>query len=220
MTRLAIGLPCQDQVHAGFALDLARMTGVLGELSDLEYTLIQNRGTIIPQQRATLVRAAQEYQATHILFLDSDMRFPRDLVPRLLSRDEPIVAANYARRRHPVLPTAEHTTQGYLFTPPASAGLVEVTQCGMGVMLIEMRVFDAIAEPWFHLGYTPSTREYVGEDFYFCKRARDAGFQILIDQAISHEIKHAGEMEWTHEHTLITRDAVIPPKPTLELAEA
>jgi len=36
---------------------------------------------------------------SHILFIDSDMTFPQDMIQRLIDRDVDIVAANCARRR-------------------------------------------------------------------------------------------------------------------------
>lgn len=207
--RVAICLPCQDTVAAGFGLDLARLVGYTAK-QDIEHTIIQNRGTIIPQQRATLVWAAQEYQATHVLWIDSDMRFPKDALARLLVHDQPVVACNYSRRRFPVLPTAEGGPNEFLFTNPESSGLVEVTKCGMGLMLVQMEVFASVNEPWFQLGYTRATKEYVGEDFYFCNRLKHAGYKILIDQDLSKEVRHCGEMEWTQQHACITRDTYQP----------
>lgn len=204
--RLAICIPCTDSVNAGFSVDLARLTYYLGQ-AGIETTLIQNRGTIIPQQRAVLVRAAMSWTATHILWLDSDMRFPPNVFHRLLQHKEPIVAVNYARRREPYFPTAEHRELGLLFTTEDSEGLVEVTQCGMGIMLVDMRVYHAIAQPWFAIGFNKSDGEYTGEDFFFCKKAREAGFVTLIDQDLSKEITHVGEMAFTAAHTVVTRDA-------------
>jgi hypothetical protein len=204
--RIAICIPCTDTLNSGFALDLARLTYVLGE-AGIQTTLIQNRGTIIPQQRAVLVRAAMHWTATHILWLDSDMRFPPNVLHRLVQHHEPIVAVNYARRREPYLPTAEHRELGLLFTTEDSEGLVEVTQCGMGIMLVDMQVYHAMQQPWFAIGFNPRDNEYTGEDFFFCKKAREAGFVTLIDQDLSKEIKHVGEMSFTAEHTVVTRDA-------------
>lgn len=207
--RIAICIPCQDTVNAGFALDLARLMHRVGQ-SGIITTIIQNRGTILPQQRAVLVRAAKEFTATHILWLDSDMRFPADTLFRLLAHEEPIVAANYAKRRHPILPTAEHRERGYLFTTPESEGLVEVTQCGMGIMLVDMTVFNTISQPWFAIGFNRQDEEYSGEDFFFCKKARESGFLTLIDQDLSKEVRHVGEMEFTASHTVLTRNAYTP----------
>jgi hypothetical protein len=169
-------------------------------------TLHQNRGTIIPQQRHTLVMSAREANASHILWIDSDMRFPPDALLQLLAHGKPIVAANYSTRRIPILPTAEHRDKGYLFTPPDASGLEEVTHCGMGLMLVEMGVFEAVLKPWFSIGYSPRDAEYSGEDFFFCKRAKEAGFPTLIDQDLSKQVRHAGSIEYRAEHAIVTRD--------------
>lgn len=220
-----IATPCTDMVKAGFALDLAMLYGLTIASRDVDCAVIQNRGTIIPQQRATLVHAAMQYGATHILWLDSDMRFPKDALFRLLAHNEPVVAANYSRRRHPALPTAEHRDRGYLFTEADSAGLVPVTQCGMGVMLTAMRVFQEIGEPWFQIGYTSHDHQYVGEDFFFCTKARKAGFEILIDQDLSKQVRHVGELDYTHLHSLQAREWELakqqdPEKPKLEVVRS
>lgn len=208
MLRIAILTPCQDMVSAGFALDLARLTASVPWW--MEHTVVQNRGTLLPQQRATLVHAAQVWGATHALWLDSDMRFPPDTLEQLLAHEQPIVAANYATRRKPILPTAEHREYGHLFTEPIDTALIEVTQAGMGVMLVDMSVYARMKEPWFILGFNPKTSEYIGEDFFFLRKAREHGFVTLIDQALSNEVRHVGELEFSAQHACVTRDALSP----------
>lgn len=206
---LAIGTPCQDSVSAGYAHDLARLVGCIAATRpDITITVLQSRGTIIPAQRASLVKAAQQHGATHLLWLDADMRFPEDTFFRLLSHGEPIVACNYATRRHPIIPTAEVRGEGHLMTLADDLSLVEVSHCGMGVMLVDMAVYAQLPAPWFALGYSPKDDNYAGEDVFFCRKARDAGFPVLVDQATSQLVRHAGEMEWTHAHTHVTRDAM------------
>lgn len=207
--RIAICTPCQDTVNAGFALDLALLVGFTNRNApEIETAVIQNRGTIIPQQRAVLVMAAQEFRASYILWIDSDMRFPKDALFQLLARERAIVAANYPKRRQPILPTAGDSQRGFLFTTPESTGLVGVTECGMGLMLTDMDVFKRLPKPWFQHGYTPKDGEYVGEDFYFCRAAKREGYTILIDQDLSKQVRHAGEIEWTQDHAIVTRDAL------------
>lgn len=197
--KVAILTPCQDSVSAGFAHDLARLTGSYSGLM-----IFQNRGTIIPEQRAVLARAAIEAKATHTLWLDSDMRFPPDSLKRLLGHNAAIVAANYTTRRPPYFPTAE-TTDGFLYNE--GDGLIEVSHCGMGLMLVDTEVYKTIGEPYFALGFNPTEKCYVGEDFYFCRKARDKGYQVLVDQALSKEVRHIGEIEFRHEHANMTREA-------------
>jgi hypothetical protein len=196
--RVAICIPCQDTVSAGFAFDLAKLTGALP--LDITWTLFQCKGTILPQQRATLVGLATRWTATHVLWLDADMRFPPDTLTRLLAHEQPIVAANYITRRAPYRPVAEHREQGVLFTPPEATGLVEVTYSGMGVMLVDTDVFRTVPTPWFSLGWSPKSESYAGEDVYFCRKATEHGFPVLIDQDLSQHVKHVGEIELAPKH--------------------
>lgn len=207
-TRVAIVTPCMDLVHAGFALDLVRMTTqTVLSLPGLDLSVMQNRGTIIPQQRHVLVLQAKEANATHVLWIDSDMRFPPDALIRLLAHDQPIVGCNYATRRLPILPTSERITEGFLFTDDEAEGLVEVDRCGMGLMLVSMAVYDKIPKPWFAIGYAPKDADYSGEDFYFCQKARASGFPILIDQGLSRSVRHVGAFEYENRHACLTREA-------------
>lgn len=199
--KIAVLIPSGDQVSTGFAYDLARLFG-----SNSGLTIFNVRGSIIPQQRATLANAALEAGATHCLWVDSDMRFPPDALRRLLLHNEPIVAANYPTRRAPILPTAEHKELGSLFDHPEATGLTEVSHCGMGLMLVDSNVFRTIGEPYFALGFNPSDKSYVGEDFFFCQKARKNGYKILIDQDLSREVRHVGEAEYRMEHAAMTRE--------------
>ncbi len=209
MASVAIGMPCGDLIHAGTALDLASLVGyTTANHPDIRLTNYQVRGTIIPEQRATLVRIAQKHGATHILFVDSDMRFPKDGLVRLLAHQKPIVAANYPTRRAPIIPTAEHREHGFLFTPKEATGLADVTRCGMGFMLVDMAVFNEIPEPWFQIGYNPGDGRYTGEDTFFLNRARKVGhYETLIDQDLSQDVKHIGALEFENAHACLTRDA-------------
>lgn len=210
-TRVLLATPCQDQVAAGFALDLAKLVGYTTTKSNgsIELVAMQNRGTLIPQQRQVLAKQALALDCSHVLWLDSDMRFPKDALLRLLAHQVGVVAANYAMRRPPILPTAIHREHGHLFTPEQATGLIEVDQVGMGCMLTETRVFQALAVPWFTLGYSKSEDGFVGEDVYFCRKAKEAGFPTWVDQALSLEVTHVGEIEFTHAHTWLTRDAML-----------
>lgn len=215
--RVAIATPSQDTVHAGYAKDLVMLVAFMcGTRPDIKLAMLQNKGTIIPQQRATLVRMAMETEATHVLWIDSDMRFPKDALLRLLEHQQPIVAANYSTRRQPILPTAEDQDRGYLFTPDDADGLVQVTRCGMGLMLVDMAVYQTMPQPWFVIGFNKKDNEYSGEDFFFCHRSKQYGFKTMIDQDLSKEVRHAGEMEWTSGHAITTRDVYLNPPVTTE----
>ncbi len=64
--------------------------------------------------------------------------------------------------------------------PAKREDLIECDGVGGGCLLIHRRVFDAIEKPYFKCN--PDT--FIGEDFYFCRKAREAGFKIYLDPSI------------------------------------
>jgi hypothetical protein len=168
------------------------------------------QGTIIQNQRADLCLDAMREGCSHILFIDSDMTFPQDMVQRLLKHDVDIVAANCARRRMPTGPTAqnydENGVRKMVYTMPDSTGLEEVGSIGTGIMLIKKEVFQNMSEPWFDMPWQTGKRGYMGEDVFFCKKAQELGFKVYIDHDVSKEIGHIGTFEFKHDHTWVMRD--------------
>ena len=168
------------------------------------------QGTIIQNQRADLCLDAMREGCSHILFIDSDMTFPQDMVQRLLKHDVDIVAANCARRRMPTGPTAqnydENGVRQLVYTMPDSTGLEEVGSIGTGIMLIKKEVFQNMSEPWFDMPWQVGKRGYMGEDVFFCKKAQELGFKVYIDHDVSKEIGHIGTFEFKHDHTWVMRD--------------
>jgi hypothetical protein len=199
-------------VATGFAFDLARLVGATTvHRPDVELRLYTVRGTILPKSRHELVLAALQAGMTHLLFLDSDMRFPKTALVRLLSHREPVVAVNYATRRQPVQPVSfsnDADASERVYTEPGATHLEAVASTGFGCMLIDLDVFRQLPAPWFQMGWV-SGGGYLGEDVYFCRKVREAGLRILIDHGLSQEIGHVGEWEYRHDHALATREQLV-----------
>ena len=210
MKYIAVCTPARDMVHTMFTYDLVNMVANHTLNTNDAISLKISRGTLIANQRAELCLDAMREKCTHVLFIDSDMRFPHDMIERLLQHDLDIVATNCARRRMPTGPTAqiykENGERELVYTMPESTGLQEVGSVGMGVMLIKANVFAKLAEPWFETPWRHDKRGYIGEDVFFCKKARDAGFKIWIDHDVSKEIGHIGMFEFKHDHTWVMRE--------------
>ena len=210
MKYIAVCTPARDMVHTMFTYDLVNMVANHTLNTNDAISLKISQGTLIANQRAELCLDAMREKCTHVLFIDSDMRFPQDMIERLLQHDLDIVATNCARRRMPTGPTAqiykENGERELVYTMPESTGLQEVGSVGMGVMLIKANVFAKLAEPWFETPWRHDKRGYIGEDVFFCKKARDAGFKIWIDHDVSKEIGHIGMFEFKHDHTWVMRE--------------
>jgi len=214
MNIIAVVIPTRDFVNSGFAYDLARLVGYHVGTTQDKIVIYTSSGTLLSSQRQDLARDAVKAGCTHTLWLDSDMRFPKDVLSRLLARDKGIVCANYAKRRFPTEPIAVRKNQpgedatviNRVYTEEDSTGLVEVDYCGMGVMLVKAEVYKAMEYPWFAIPWVPAAEDYIGEDVWFCRRAAENGYKTFVDQDVSKEVMHIGSFEYKHEHTLACRD--------------
>ena len=210
MNYIAVCTPARDMVHTMYSYDLVNMVAYHTINTNDAVSLKISQGTLIANQRAELSLDAMAEGCTHILFIDSDMRFPQDMIERLLKHDLDIVATNCARRRMPTGPTAqlykENGDRELVWTMPESTGLQEVGSVGMGVMLIKKNVFAALSEPWFETPWRVDKRGYIGEDVFFCQKAAAAGFKIWIDHDVSKEIGHIGTFEFKHDHTWVMKE--------------
>ena len=202
--KVLIAVPCGDMVAAGFAQDLATLYAYTTYARpDTELSLFFLKGTYLPRARAGLVTAAIERCATHILWLDADMRFPKDALIHLLQHGRSIVAANYPTRTAPIVPTAVDGQRREVFER-ADVALQDVQYCGMGCMLTAVEVFLTIGKPWFAIGYHRGTDDYGGEDAFFCQKARENNYSILIDPALSERVRHVGSFEYDMGHARMT----------------
>ena len=208
---VAILVPARDTVMTSFAYDLARAMSFHTATTDDRVLLFTSHGTLIASQRMELARQALEEKADYLLWLDSDMRFPRETIGHLMLRDKPIVAANYATRRMPVKPVAMMDNDGEIgrvYTAPDSEGLQPVDYIGMGVMMVKREVFEKVEAPWFAIPYSTIGQHYIGEDVFFCRKAREAGYEVLVDHDLSHQVKHIGTFEYSHEGAWAMKEQV------------
>ena len=200
--KVAICVPCRDTVMTGFAFDLAKLCayeGVTRCAKGGSLMIYQVPGTLIFNQRERLAEEAIKDGADAILWVDSDMRFPKDALEILLSRNLPIVGVNATTRRFPVVPTAldidPETGDLVKVNSKGKTGLEQVMGVGFGMVLIKKEVFLAAQKPWFWFEQTDKGGT-IGEDIYFCAKAFDAGYQTVIDHDLSMHIRHIGTYEY------------------------
>lgn len=174
--------------------------------------------------RQQTVENILESDAEWILFLDSDVLPPIDVYPRLREHNLDIVSGLYYAKKDPVHPAMWSIEEGKGLSPIVKwpdGALVEADAIGLGCTLVNRRVFEYMDKPWFRWteGFEEhpwDTQEHnrqigVGEDFFFCHKAKEEGFNIYVDTSIKcrHEstgvIDEEGNMLGKHEAENSTR---------------
>lgn len=206
-----IAVPSHDSVPALFSYDLAQLmaftaANFLGPGQPFEnINLTFSTGTYVHRARNQLTKVAVESGADYVLWLDSDMRFPKDTLARLFLHKKDIVGINYSTRGVPpsfvAIKTIKPPTK--LVTDESSTGLEAVDAIGFGAVLIRTEVLKHLAETsdvplfWYTLNEEGGL---VGEDVHFCGVARAAGYEVLVDHDLSKECAHCGSFEYKLEH--------------------
>jgi hypothetical protein len=211
MPKIMVGIPSGDMVHTMFAHDLAVMIGKASCIPSLQIGVFTISGTILHESRNDIAKQLLDSTFDHLLFLDTDMRFPPHALGQLLDHDLPIVAANYTTRRAPYRPVSmRHIgTNEPLYTDADSTGLEECAACGMGFALIKREVFEKTEKPWFLTPYIPRVDGSWGEDVWFCNQVRKAGFPVMLDHDLSKEIRHIGLREFSFQDAADVKDEAL-----------
>ena len=178
--KLAVALPHQGSIKTKTVISLVRMFKSL----PFEYNFLTQEGSVLHENRRRLVKKAQELEATHLLFVDSDMSFEPDAVLKLLAHEKDIIGVHCNKRGLPLRTT--------VVLKPGQRELKDLDTCnalGTGFLLINMEVFKKISEPWFFWGLDESGDTIEGEDHWFCRKAKEAGYDIWVDltQKVGHE---------------------------------
>ena len=155
--------------------------------------------TIVDYARNTTVRSLMNFQppCDYILKLDDDHQFPPNVLEQLMLHDKDVVGGVYMTREQigrPIYGWTEHIENP---PDPARTGFFRVDKVATGCMLIKRRVFEALPYPWFEHRYVWAKNwrsgekdEVYGEDYEFCRKARQAGFEIWADSTL--DISHLG----------------------------
>ena len=180
MAKILICVPAMDMVATGFAQSLAML-----QKGGNETAIMFEVGSLIYEARNKLAKQAIAMGADYTMWFDSDMIFKPDTMVRLLAHDVPMVSGAYFRRSPPYHLVAfdecdaETRKWSDLDLP------TETVQCGgvgFGCVLVKTEVLFEVAaryKTWFE------PVNGFGEDLSFCWRARQCGYDILLDPTVT-----------------------------------
>lgn len=222
--KIAIAMVSHDMVPIGFAYDLANLVAFtaasLPEGTELGVNLVS--GTYVHAGREQMLKGDGRNNGllaqgvTHILWVDTDMRFPKDALARLWQHNVDMVGINYSTRGAPCNYVAIKTVGDdenvgcKLETTSDSEGIEEVDAVGFGMVLMKAKAMNnmPIDEPWFWFEYLPKRRQMIGEDVYFCSLLKKHGGRIFVDHDLSRKCAHIGQYEYTLEDVQATKEVM------------
>lgn len=174
---LVVGIPSLGNVTIDWVLNFLT-------LERFPNTIVRTwKGLPVDVARDSLVRDSLRMGAKHIFFLDQDQIVPQSAIYQLASEYLPIIGALYWSKRgqyacwklapdkRSVIPYTKEDLQ-----PEGAPHKVETI--GAGALLIDMRVFQAIPEPWFEwqIRDPKDPAGTFGEDISFGLKAARYGF--------------------------------------------
>ena len=196
--RVAICIPARGQMEVTTAFDLTMMAAYMARKKNIDLNVYTSQGTLIFDQRNSLVHTAVVEKCDYILFIDADMRFPKTTLERLLAHKKDIIGVNATTRMMPPKPTARNiqinedgSVDWLEIFSNKEKGIGKVDAIGCGVMLIKTSCLKNIPQPYFYFEQLLKGK-LLGEDIYFCIKAKDAGIDTWVDHDLSMEIGHVG----------------------------
>jgi hypothetical protein len=210
-----IGLPAYDfKVSLKLAVSLARFAQ-LAPKHGIDINIGSVCGcSVVSRARNLLVQDMLESDADYLVFIDSDINFEPEDILRLMAWAQDSkkgIVAGVPRVRDvnkTYIADLDHDENGDLTMN--AMGLVRATRVATAFMLIQRNVIETMiaAHPdWNYFDkrcgktvpalfdFKLTEEGYIGEDFLFCDRARELGFEVWVDPTIS--LGHMGVQEYT-----------------------
>jgi hypothetical protein len=194
--QVVICVPTNGMVHAMFTFCLINAIRYT-ELQGIPVILDMDAGTVLSNQRQVLLDTALfNHDADHIMWFDSDMTFPEDVIVRLLAHKKNVVCATYSKRVPPFHPTAFNNIDPVEPVDTTGHGLATVRYTGFGCVLMKAAAIKDIPSPNFPLKWHAASNTWHGEDMGFCDLLHERNIKIHCDLDLSREIGHLGQQEF------------------------
>jgi hypothetical protein len=179
-------------------------------LEKMGFTVWRKYGwSAIDQGRCAIAQEALDAGYEYLFWVDADVAFYPYDVCKMISLGLPFVTAPYSVKGWPSLTTEFYDKNISL---GEGGGLYKIKYGATGFMCVHRSVYEKIAQklnlkkvkiwggqyeayPFFFP--IIENEEYLGEDFAFCKRARDAGFELFCDTRI--RLSHIGKYSYSYE---------------------
>lgn len=187
-----IGLPCNEisrfsEANASVAglrlpLDWAVVNGKDGAYSRMP--MMQVRFASIAHSLNFIGKKLLDSPHEWLFLINDDHIYPPDTLLRLLSHNKDFVTGVYLKKQQPFPPIIyqglENGNPVPRFFKKGESGLIPISACGDGCLLIHRRVLEKIDFPWWTTSNSESP-DLITQDLNFCKKVREAGIEMWCD---------------------------------------
>jgi len=218
--RIMLGLPAYDfKVSVKLAISLAQFC-VEAPKHGVEIQICNISGcSVVSRVRNLIVKDFMASECTDLMFIDSDITFdPQDIFRLMAWNTDPkkgiVGGIPVARKKGQIyISTLDQDEEGGIYMN--AYGLVKAKRIATAFMLIRRDVIQTLIDnhpEWrYHddrvenghpdkfcysvFDFQSKPDGYVGEDYTFCDRAREHGYEVWIDPTI--KLGHLGMTEFT-----------------------
>lgn len=226
MINLMIATPAfENRVFIQYALSYANTLHFL-QINGIQVTpLIVPSSSLLIAERNRIIEAFWRSGCTHLLCIDSDLGWPPQAILAMLQQNKDFIAGVYPARSD---------DNSFIFRPATNQDgsiiqekhLLKMEYIPAGFMLLSRNAIKIMRDKFPELYYKPKDPrnksedgfaffsvdvmdgEFWGEDYVFCRRAREAGLEIWVDPLI--QFDHAGKVGMLIE--CLTTDPNKPPQ--------
>ena len=182
--KIVLGVPTNRKIKPKTALSILRM--IVHCKHEYQF-IVSTKGYNTAENRNYISTQAVNKGCTHLLLLDDDMIYEPDSLNILLAHNKDVVGATYSVREgtEKVIEYLDDKRPDTLFKCKALGG---------GLLLIKTSVFKKVPQPWFGYKWYENGMVKMSNDWFFCEKARENGFDIYCDPKLT--AQHIGEHEY------------------------
>ena len=192
MSEIRLGILSDDKLDYQFVVSLLRLADARGVTKAIFANGDVGR---LDEGRNRVAAEFLKTDAEWLLWLDTDMVFTPVDFDNILRRGgmgNPIVTGLYYRASDPPTPCAMRYKDGHarVLTTVAPNKAISVDTAGFGFMLTHREVLEKMApqynptHPWFDNGQIGPNGQALADDSSFCFRAKELGYDIILDTSI------------------------------------
>ena len=186
-TKVAIGIPSNGTIKINTMMSVFQTMGSL----PYKFDLVTYQSCVIHFNREQIADQALQNGVTHLLFVDTDMVFQPSAIEKLIKADKDIIGVRtHLRQLPPASTVAVVDENGENPMPDSETELFECYGVGTGFMLIKSDVLKKMEKPRFMFDFSKDG-SVIGEDIWFCRKARQMGYKIWCDPMV--KVGHIGD---------------------------